>query len=383
MGETHYFMLASIQRLRSLTSHIMSAPSAVSVYLVGAGLVGTQVLHQLAHLENAKQFRVDVIGNSKYQLHIEASERDNIGNLLTLLPPSSAASPKAVPEGFKVTKLPLTDFIKSLCDAQSSQPRLFIDCTSSNDVAELYPALLKSNISIVTPNKKAFSASSRLFNEIQQAKSSKALVYQESTVGAGLPIISTLNDLVATGDKVVKVEGVLSGTLSYIFNEFSKPVKGGKVQSFSEIVKVAKEQGYTEPHPADDLSGSDVARKLCILSRLIPTVAALEKGDEFVAKLPDFDAHYEKMRKEAEEQGQVLRYVGVIDVKGGKVKCGLERYSFDHPFASSLSGSDNIISFHTARYNQRPLIVQGAGAGADVTAMGVVADCLKVAERLL
>merc|ERR1711939_609447 len=340
MGETHYFMLASIQRLRSLTSHIMSAPSAVSVYLVGAGLVGTQVLHQLAHLENAKQFRVDVIGNSKYQLHIEASERDNIGNLLTLLPPSSAASPKAVPEGFKVTKLPLTDFIKSLCDAQSSQPRLFIDCTSPNDVAELYPALLKSNISIVTPNKKAFSASSRLFNEIQQAKSSKALVYQESTVGAGLPIISTLNDLVATGDKVVKVEGVLSGTLSYIINEFSKPVKGGKVQSFSEIVKVAKEQGYTEPHPADDLSGSDVARKLCILSRLIPTVAALEKGyesvptetlipselaniatgDEFVAKLPDFDAHYEKMRKEAEEQGQVLRYVGVIDVKGGKVK---------------------------------------------------------------
>lgn len=117
---------------------------------------------------------------------------------------------------------------------------------------------------------------------------------------------------------------------------------------------------------------------------LIPAeLANIATGDEFVAKLPDFDAHYEQMRKEAEDKGQVLRYVGVIDAKLGKVKCGLERYSFDHPFASSLSGSDNIISFHTARYNKRPLIVQGAGAGADVTAMGVVADCLKVAERLL
>jgi len=180
-------------------------------------------------------------------------------------------------------------------------------------------------------------------------------------------------------------------------------VKGGKAQSFSEIVKIAKEQGYTEPHPADDLSGSDVARKLCILSRLVPTLPALEKGfesvptetlipselaniatgAEFVERLPEFDEHFEAMRKEAEDAGQVLRYVGVIDAKKGKVKCGLERYAFDHPFASSLSGSDNIISFHTARYAKRPLIVQGAGAGADVTAMGVVADCIRVAERLL
>jgi homoserine dehydrogenase len=158
-----------------------------------------------------------------------------------------------------------------------------------------------------------------------------------------------------------------------------------------------------EPHPADDLSGSDVARKLCILSRLVPGLSELEKGfesvptetlipeelaniatgAEFVERLPAFDAHYEKMRKEAEDAGQVLRYVGVIDAKNEKVKCGLERYAFDHPFASSLSGSDNIISFHSDRYAKRPLIVQGSGAGAEVTAMGVVADCLRVAERLL
>lgn len=158
-----------------------------------------------------------------------------------------------------------------------------------------------------------------------------------------------------------------------------------------------------EPHPADDLSGSDVARKLCILSRLVPSLPELSKGfesvptetlipgqlaniatgEEFVSRLPEFDAHYEKMRKEAADAGQVLRYVGVIDAKNNTVKCGLERYSFSHPFASSLGGSDNIISFTSARYSKRPLIVQGSGAGADVTAMGVVADCIRVAERLL
>lgn len=165
---------------------------------------------------------------------------------------------------------------------------------------------------------------------------------------------------------------------------------------------------HQEPHPADDLSGSDVARKLTILSRLIsaspsslPALPAFPKGyasldtqtlipdalsnvasgDEFVQRLPDFDGEFDKMRSEAAKHGQVLRYVGVIDRETGVVKCGLERYPSSHPFASSLSGSDNIIAFHTARYSQRPLIVQGSGAGADVTAMGVVADAIKVAER--
>ena len=165
--------------------------------------------------------------------------------MITLLPASSAASAKPVPEGFKVTSLQLEEFVKSLADKHPGSPKLFIDCTSSQAVADLYPTLLKSGISIVTPNKKAFSAAQPLFSAIQEAKSKKALVYQESTVGAGLPIISTLNDLVATGDKVVKIEGVLSGTLSYIFNEFSKPVKGAKAPTFSSVVSIAKEQGYT------------------------------------------------------------------------------------------------------------------------------------------
>ena len=229
-----------------LTDAHLHAAAPLPYRAVGAGLVGTQVLHQITLPHIAARLRIDVISNSKYQLEVAAtSDRSNIGNLLTLLPSSSSTSTKPVPEGFKVTKHTLEEFVQGLTQAESGGPRLLIDCTSSQTVAELYPQLLRSGISVVTPNKKAFSSSQALFAEIQKSKSRRGLVYQESTVGAGLPIISTLNDLIATGDKIHKIEGVLSGTLSYIFNEFSKPVKGGKAQSFSEIVKVAKEQGYT------------------------------------------------------------------------------------------------------------------------------------------
>ena len=203
------------------------------------------MLHQLSAKHIASKLRVEIISNSRYQLHIEdGSDRTNIGNILTLLPNSSSKSAQAVPEGYKISQHSLTDFVASLTQFKSSTPRLFIDCTSANSVAELYPTLLQSGISIVTPNKKAFSASAELYDQIQQARSPKALVYQESTVGAGLPIIGTLNDLVATGDEILKIEGVLSGTLSYIFNEFSKPGTG-KAPAFSEVVKIAKAEGYT------------------------------------------------------------------------------------------------------------------------------------------
>jgi homoserine dehydrogenase len=206
---------------------------------VGPGLVGTQVLHQLTLPHLKSHFRIDTVANSKYQLHISPDiYRSGIGNLSTLLPASSAENAKPVPEGFKITKQGLEEFVASL-----QGQGIFIDCTSSQKVAELYPTLLKNGLSIVTPNKKAFSSSQTLYQNIQNNKSAKALIYQESTVGAGLPIIGTLNDLVATGDEIYKIEGVLSGTLSYIFNEFSRT--DGRVQSFSEIVTVAKDNGYT------------------------------------------------------------------------------------------------------------------------------------------
>jgi len=190
--------------------------------------------------------------------------------------------------------------------------------------------------------------------------------------------------------------------MSYIFNEFSTGKPDGP--TFSSVVSIAREKGYTEPHPADDLNGFDVARKLTILSRTVsnsPSPSALPKlqsfasvqttslippeleniptGDEFISRLPEFDSHFAEMRTAASSEGQVLRFVGVVDVVNGQVRAGLEKYPTTHPFATSLGGSDNIVMFHTERYGARPLIVQGAGAGAAVTAMGVLGDLLKLA----
>ena len=272
-----------------------------------------------------------------------------------------------------------------------------MDNTSSQDVADAYPKFLSSGISIVTPNKKAFSGSYSLWESIFSAASaSGAKVYHESSVGAGLPVISTLNDLVNTGDEVTKIEGVFSGTMSFLFNSFAPTQgQGGK---WSEEVKKAKELGYTEPDPRDDLNGLDVARKLTILARiaglkvesptsfpvqsLIPSeLESCQSGDEFLARLPEFDSKMEETKLAAEKEGKVVRFVGSIDVPSKSVKVGLEKFDRTHPIAA-LKGSDNIISFYTKRYGAQPLIVQGGGAGGDVTAMGVTADLIKVLERI-
>ncbi|BGP39869.1 Homoserine dehydrogenase [Rhodotorula kratochvilovae] len=390
--------------------------SAVCVAIVGVGLVGKQVVQQLTSPALAGIFKIVSLTNSKHTLALSpAAPALDANTLLSLLPPSSQPLPaKSAHPAASYSPASPADLVKQLAaDARAAKHHtILIDCTSDLAVTELYPQAIASGLSVVTPNKKGFSSSSALFQQIVDAQSAPGagLVYLEATVGAGLPIISTLRDLLKTGDEVTKIEGVFSGTMSYIFNNFSPATPAaGPPPKFSEVVKVAKEHGYTEPHPADDLSGSDVARKLTILSRLlsinpsslaalpslpegyasldtetlIPSaLASVASGDEFVQRLPDHDAEFEKMRADAEKEGKVLRYVGVIDRAAGVVKCGLEAYPTSHPFASALGGSDNIVAFHTARYAQRPLIVQGAGAGADVTAMGVVADAIKVAERM-
>ncbi len=274
---------------------------------------------------------------------------------------------------------------------------VLVDNTSSQVVADSYPAILKKGISIVTPNKKAFSGSYMLWQEIfTAAQDSGAKVYHESSVGAGLPVISTLKDLVDTGDEVTRIEGVFSGTMSFLFNSFAPMEgKGGK---WSEEVKKAKDLGYTEPDPRDDLNGLDVARKLTILARLAglpiesPTsfpvqslipheLESVASGDEFLRRLPEFDSQMEKTKIAAEKEGKVVRFVGSIDVTKKEVRVGLEKFDRSHPIAA-LKGSDNIISFYTKRYGSHPLIIQGAGAGGEVTAMGVTGDLIKVLERV-
>jgi homoserine dehydrogenase len=275
---------------------------------------------------------------------------------------------------------------------------ILVDNTSSQDVADQYPQVLSKGVSIVTPNKKAFSGSYKLWQDIfSSAASSGAKVYHESSVGAGLPVISTLKDLVDTGDEVTRIEGVFSGTMSFLFNSFA-PTEGSGGKWSAEVTK-AKELGYTEPDPRDDLNGLDVARKLTILARLAglpiesPTsfpvqslipkeLESVANGDEFLQKLPQFDSQMEETKLAAEKEGKVVRFVGSIDVVKKEVKVGLEKFDRSHPIAA-LKGSDNIISFYTKRYGAaNPLIIQGAGAGGDVTAMGVTADLIKVIERL-
>lgn len=274
---------------------------------------------------------------------------------------------------------------------------VLVDNTSSQDVADAYPLFLSYGVSIVTPNKKAFSGPYKLWQDIFVASTaSGAKVYHESSVGAGLPVISTLKDLVDTGDEVTKIEGVFSGTMSFLFNSFA-PTSGAGGKWSAEVTK-AKELGYTEPDPRDDLNGLDVARKLTILARLAglpvesPTafpvqslipkeLESVASGDEFLQKLPEFDSQMEEIKAAAEKEGKVVRFVGSIDVATKQVKVGLENFDLSHPIAA-LKGSDNIISFYTKRYGSNPLIIQGAGAGGDVTAMGVTSDLIKVLSQI-
>jgi homoserine dehydrogenase len=292
--------------------------------------------------------------------------------------------------------------LPQLCEYLQKAPGkvVLVDNTSNQDVADSYPDFLKNGISIVTPNKKAFSGSSHLWTQIFGAASNGTgkggYVFHESSVGAGLPVISTLKDLVETGDEVTKIEGVFSGTMSFLFNSF-QPLGGGGGK-FSAEVTNAKEKGYTEPDARDDLNGLDVARKLTILARLaglnvesptsFPVQSLIPKelescssGDEFLEKLPLYDDQMEKLKADAEKEGKVIRFVGSVDVPSNKVKVGLEMFDTSHPIAA-LKGSDNIIAFYTKRYGDNPLIIQGAGAGGEVTAMGVTADLVKVLRLL-
>jgi homoserine dehydrogenase len=374
------------------------SPVSLNVAVVGIGLVGCEFLSQLAAYasrSNQQQHRPIRL------IYISSSTRavsSAVASGLSLTSWESELAASSQKPDLSTLPQHLLSLGATDNDKGKNSRTVLVDNTSSDEVAALYPSFLRSGVNIVTPNKKAFSSSLKLYKEILQAAEEGDTKFRgESTVGAGLPVVQTLNDLVDTGDKITKIEGVFSGTFSYIFNEFS--TVSGNGPTFSSVVSVAKANGYTEPHPGDDLSGADVARKLTILSRLIPSLRSalpegyksvstksltppplelVTSGEEYVQKLPAFDGEFEDLRKSATSEGKVLRYVGVIDVKEGAIKASLERYPATHPFATSLAGSDNIIAFHTERYGARPLIVQGAGAGAAVTAMGVLSDLIKI-----
>ncbi|KAI9717282.1 MAG: hypothetical protein M1812_004809 [Candelaria pacifica] len=370
----------------------MPAPQQVYIAVIGVGGVGQHFLSQLAALST----RLSQSPTSPVYLSLILLARSKKLLFSEDFRPLSLQNWEADLAGSKSPLLSLPEIVEYLSTAPAKV--VLVDNTSSQEVAEAYPQLLKRGISVITPNKKAFSGEYALWEDIFGAASGTGggEVYHESSVGAGLPVISTLKDLVETGDEIRKIEGVFSGTMSFLFNSFA-PVGGGGGK-FSEEVRKAKELGYTEPDPRDDLNGLDVARKLTILARLsglpisspasFPVQSLIPKqlesassGDEFMSKLGDYDADMEKIKKEAESEGKVVRFVGSIDVPKNEVKVGLEKFDPSHPIAA-LKGSDNIIGFHTRRYRESPLVIQGAGAGGELTAMGVTGDLIKVLNRL-
>jgi bifunctional aspartokinase / homoserine dehydrogenase 1 len=371
----------SSRALRSVHSSFYLSPHTISIGLIGPGVVGGVLLDQLATQIDrlSRELKVDLrvrgIMTSK-RMHLADSEvpltrwRDAFS--------THGESPD------------LTKFAQHV-HADHLPHAVIIDCTTSADVAARYPAWLSSGIHIVTPNKKANSADLEFYARLHDARRQGGAHYlYEATVGAGLPIIQTLRDLRDTGDQIQRIEGMLSGTLAYLFNVWDGS------EPFSSVVRAAKAKGYTEPDPRDDLSGMDFARKLIILGRemglrlelgdvqlesLVPAALVSCSSQEFLDRLPEFDKAMAQRLAAAMERGRVLRYVGSLDAATGKASVGLVELERSHTFAN-INLTDNVVRFLTRRYNQNPLVVQGPGAGPEVTAGGVFGDLLRVCAYL-
>ncbi len=354
--------------------------NSINIFLVGpSGLIGgtllEQIKRQIDYLKNEKSVEINVTGlinSSKMLIDSNGIDLDNWENKFN----ESTAKPD------------LQNFIE-IIDQLDFSNSVFVDCSASSIVVEYYEKLLERSISVVTPNKIANTLSQAKYNKLRElSKSNGASFLYETNVGAGLPVISTLESLQNSGDKVLKIEAVLSGSLSFIFNSFNEHIK------FSEIVKEAQEKGYTEPDPRDDLSGLDVARKALILSReigaskeledfkvenLIPVEARDGDVDHFFKTLAQHDSDFEALNAKAKAEDKVLRYMAMIE--RDEVKIGLQAVGKDHPFYQ-LSGSDNMIVFTSERYRSNPLVIKGPGAGAEVTAAGVFAEIISIGNYM-
>lgn len=371
----------SARALRSVHSSFYLSPHTISIGLIGPGLVGGVLLDQFAsQVERLSgELKVDlrvrgVMGSSRMHL---------AGHEIPLERWRDAFGAHQEPAD-------MARFVQHV-HADHLPHAIIIDCTSSAEVAQHYPAWLASGIHVVTPNKKANSADLPFYLRLQEAgRQGNAHYMYEATVGAGLPVIQTLRDLHGTGDRIQRIEGILSGTLSYLFNVWDGS------QPFSQVVHAARAKGYTEPDPRDDLSGVDFARKVIILARemglrlemqdvqlqgLVPKALTSCAPQEFLDRLPEFDAPIAERLRAAQGRGQVLRYAGTIDAASGIASVGLVELERSHTFAN-INLTDNVVRFVTQRYNQNPLIVQGPGAGPDVTAGGVFADLLRVCAYL-
>ena len=371
----------STRALRAVHAGFYLSPHTISIGLIGRGHVGSALLGQLA--SQLERLRRDARLNLRVRGILASRE---------MLLADGEIDPANWREAFKANARPadIAAFTRHV-HAEHLPHAVIIDCSANAEIARHYRDWLAAGIHVVTPNKKANSGPLDYYESLKEARRAGGTHYlYEATVGAGLPVIQTLYDLRETGDEVRSIEGIFSGTLAYLFNVYDGQ------QPFSAIVRDAKKKGYTEPDPRDDLSGTDVARKLIILARevglklelgdvsvesLVPVALTGCTVEEFLTRLPEYDAAIAKRHAAAAAAGQVLRYVGRLDAAAGRATVGLVQLERQHPFAN-IALTDNVVRFETRRYCDNPLIVQGPGAGPEVTAGGVFGDLLRLCAYL-
>ena len=357
-------------------SFFLSEYKVLNLFVCGVGTVGGQLLEQIHNqyeeLKRTKRLKLNVVGIATSKKALFNSDGIDLANYRKLLANADESNESK-----------LRDAIIEMNCFNS----VFVDCTASKEVAEIYQPLLEHNISVIAANKIAASSSYEKYARLKETALARGVFFRyETNVGAGLPIIGTINDLRNSGDVILKIEAVLSGTLNFIFNEISADV------TLSEAVRCAKEQGYSEPDPRIDLSGKDVIRKLVILAReagykvektdveahlFIPDEFFEGNIDEFWKNLPKLDADFEARRKQLDAEGKRWRFVATFD--HGKLSVALKEVDRTHPFYN-LQGSNNIVALTTERYREYPMLIQGYGAGASVTAAGVLANIMSIAN---
>ena len=357
-------------------SFFLSEYKVLNLFVCGVGTVGGQLLEQIhdqyEELKRTKRLKLNVVGIATSKKALFNRDGIDLANYRELLADAPESNDKK-----------LRDAIIEMNCFNS----VFVDCTASKDVAEISQPLLEHNISVIAANKIAASSSYEKYALLKETALARGVFFRyETNVGAGLPIIGTINDLRNSGDVILKIEAVLSGTLNFIFNELSADV------TMSEAVRRAKEQGYSEPDPRIDLSGKDVIRKLVILAReagykvektdvekhlFIPDEFFEGSIEEFWKNLPKLDADFEARRKQLDAEGKRWRFVATFD--HGKLSVALKEVDSTHPFYN-LQGSNNIVALTTERYREYPMLIQGYGAGASVTAAGVFANIMSIAN---
>lgn len=358
-------------------SFFLSESQVLNIFIAGVGNVGGSLLRQISKQQDKllreKNLRINVVGIASSRKAVFCREGMDVSDYRSLL---EASEMEATPEKI-VSEVLRMNLYNSV----------FIDCTASSEIAAQYQRLLEHNVNVVTANMIAASSTYPSYLKLKNMAREKDVKFLfETNVGAGLPIINTINSLINSGDKILKIEAVVSGTLNYIFDVLSEDIP------LSKAVEMARESGYAEPDPRIDLSGTDVVRKIVILAReagyvveqtdvekqlFVPEKMFEGEAGEFIDNLRLIDEDFEKSRKEAADAGEKFRFVATLDC--GNVSVGLRRVSRAHPFYN-LEGSNNVILLTTERYRKYPMEIKGYGAGAEVTAAGVFADIISIAN---